>query len=125
MGFRLSIKNKGSDKSYGDDHKLYGYFDYFHVKKSFDVLVPFMHNQWDTLLNPMELDEEKDFWYDLMTFTSSTDDLVIDYDTFVKWTELYLDDLWKNKQNKELVENVRNYFNILKESKEDKVLYWG
>ncbi len=43
MGIRLSIYIEGDpDKYYGDDHKMYGYWPYEEVKKSFDYLAEFI-----------------------------------------------------------------------------------
>lgn len=122
MGFRLSVKQKGSDKWYGDDHKLYGYAPYEKVKMSFDILIPYMKEQWpDWFYN---LDTDKD-GYDFMCYVSATDELVLDHLTFSKWVLAYIHDLRENNKSEELILKVGEYLNLLSLSEEDKILEWN
>ena len=47
MGFRMNIKH--GDEEYGDDHKLYGYYAFEDVEKSFLYISKFMKAQWEEL----------------------------------------------------------------------------
>ena len=121
MGFRLRVKQKSSDTWYGDDHKLYGYVTYKNVKTSFDILIPYIKEQWPNWFYNLNTNEDG---YDFMCYVSATDELVLDHLTFSKWATAYMQDLKKNKRTEEVITEVSRYLNLLSLSEEDKILEW-
>lgn len=123
MGFRLHIYRAGDpDNEYGDDHKLYGYFPYKKVKRSFDYIHKFIVEQ-DDILN-------KDFYkydlimtYDLVSCLGYVGPINLSADEFKEFMVLYLMDIKENK-SKSCYDFVASYVNELNSTNDDKCLEW-
>lgn len=126
MGFRMSIKIEGEDKSYGDDHKFYGYAKYDAVKNSFSVLVPLIKEQWriDDMSN-IDPDNLEDI-YEIFLWSQCTEALVVDNYVYTKFMLAYLSDLknyWKEAAQG-LVYYIEQYMEPLSKRPENKILWW-
>lgn len=126
MGFRMSIKIEGEDKSYGDDHKFYGYAKYEAVKNSLSVLIPLIKEQWNLGdFNPSGYpDPDEDLYGWMFIFAGYTEDLVVDNYVYTKFMTAYLNDLRNYWKNPEDVRYIEQYMEPLSKRPENKILWW-
>ena len=125
MGMRMSIILKDNSQKFGDDHKLYGYVPYEDVKSSFNILYPFILKQWSDCYAYEEYENPQKDAYELLRMVGLTDDLVIDADTFKKFSEEYLKDLLSVSKSVDLYNYVKDYFDELNNVPGEKILYWS
>lgn len=118
MGFRMSVRAESSDVWKGNDHKLYGYWGYYDVQKSFDILCPLMQKQWRWVDSK---DEAYETYEIAMCCANYTDDLVVDEDTFRRFVSAYMDDLKATGHDVTQF----GYLTELAEQSGNKVLNWG
>lgn len=141
MGIRLSIYIEGDpDNYYGDDHKMYGYWPYEEVKKSFDYLAEIIKAE----------DPEWEYWViqkkrmfsfideDIPQVLSATNkdlysatfcygmgcDVVVNNEQFREFTNLYLADLVSTGHTESCVKAATEYMTFLAGKEENKVLDW-
>lgn len=118
MGFRMSVKLESSDEWLGDDHKLYGYWAYDDVKKSFDIICPLIQKQWKWV---DETDEPIETYEIAMCCAGVTDELVVDEDTFRRFVTAYVEELKATEHDVTRF----GYLTELAEQSGNKVLEWG
>ena len=118
MGFRMSVRLENCDEWEGNDHKLYGYWDYYDVKKSFDIIYPLIQRQWKWVA---DTDEPFETYEIAMCCAGYTEELVVDEDTFRKFAIAYVDDL------KTTGHDISKYGYLIElaEHSGNKVLEWG
>lgn len=121
MGFRMSIHVINDNTTYGDDHKLYGYFSYNAVKRSFDYIHKFFHEQDRELSEPLYADPKE--CYDMLCCMQVTDDIKLSEKEFEEFSKLYLEDVKRNK-SPFCYDFVKNYMNEIVKIPGDKVLEW-
>lgn len=125
MGFRMSVCKEADrqdyTRHYGDDHKLYGYYAFEDVAKSFVYICHFMKDQWKDLNNAI-FDDPRAV-YDYICYVGATDDLVLSEDEFKKFSELYLDDVLKNKRA-DTFNMVCAYMLSLAKTPGNKIIWW-
>ncbi len=125
MGMRMSIRLKDNSQIFGDDHKLYGYASYEDIKSSFNILYPFILKQWSDYYIYEGCENPQKEAYELLCAVGITDDLIIDANTFKKFSEEYLNDLRYVRKSANLYNYVRDYFDELNNIPDEKILYWG
>ena len=142
MGIRLSIYIEGDpDNYYGDDHKMYGYWAYEEVKKSFDYLAEIIKSEcpdWEDWVIGKErmlglIDEDipqvlsatnKDLYGATFCYGMGCD-LVVNNEQFCKFTDLYLADLVSTGHTESCVKAATDYMTLLAGKEENKVLDWS
>lgn len=123
MGFRLHIyKVSDPDNEYGDDHKLYGYFPYEKVKRSFDYIHSFIVEQ-DDVFNFDTYRNSSSMSYDLVCRLPYVGPITLSADEFKEFMVLYLMDIKENK-SKSCYNFVTSYVNELNSTNDDKCLEW-
>lgn len=132
MGTRMSVKIKGTDEWFGDDHKLYGYVSYEDVRRSFDQLYPYMREQWkDDFGSYEDFGEPEKEYYDLICAIENTPELEIDADSFRVFAKDYIEDFANRdsihmaKPDEDFVKRVSGYMNKLADDPRPKILEWG
>lgn len=115
MGFRMNIKH-------GNDHKLYGYYSFEDIAKSFVYISKFMKAQWEDL-NYAIYDDPREIYYYICT-VGDTDAVVLLEEAFEKFASLYLADVAKNKPE-ETFKNVCSYMISLAMLPGNKVIWWS
>lgn len=120
MGFRMYVKH--NDQEYGNDHKLYGYYSFEDVAKSFVYISRFMKAQWENL-NYATYDDPREV-YDYICYIGATDDLVLSEEEFKEFADLYLKDVFKNKPI-ETFQAVNEYMTNLIHAPGNKVIWWA
>lgn len=127
MGFRMSVcreidRNKDYNRWYGDDHKLYGYYSFEDVAKSFVYISRFMKTQWKDLKDTI-YDDPREI-YNYICYVGATDDLILSEDEFKEFANLYLKDVFKNKPI-EIFQAVSEYVIKLILAPGNKVIWWS
>ena len=125
MGFRMNVcrqvDRQDYTRQYGDDHKLYGYYAFEDVAKSFVYICHFMKNQWEEL-NDDKYDDPREI-YDYICYIGATDDLVLSEKDFKEFSKLYLKDVFKNKPE-ETYNAVCIYMQKLADTPGNKIIWW-
>lgn len=121
MGFRMSIKY--GDKEYGDDHKLYGYYSFEEVAKSFVYISRFMKAQWEEFKDTTIYDDPREI-YSYMCCVGATDALVLSEEEFKEFADLYLKDVLNNKPI-ETFQAVSEYMVKLIAAPGNKAIWWS
>ncbi len=121
MGFRMSIHVINNNTDYGDDHKLYGYFSYNEVKQSFDYIHKFINEQDDILSDSLYSDPKE--CYDMLCGLPEVGEIKLSEKEFEKFSELYLEDVKKNK-NLSCYNFVHKYMTEIVKIPGDKILEW-
>ena len=125
MGFRMSVCRENDRKDYnqwyGDDHKLYGYYSFEDVAKSFVYISRFMKAQWDDLKDTIYDDPREIYSY--ICYVGSTDDLILSEEEFKEFADLYLKDVFKNKPI-ETFQAVSEYMIKLILAPGNKAIWW-
>ena len=142
MGIRLSIYIEGDpDNYYGDDHKMYGYWAYEEVKKSFDYLAEIIKAEDPDLKNQIIrkkrmfgfVNEDipqvlfatnKDLYNEIFCYGMGCE-LIVNNEQFCKFTDLYLADLVSTGHTESCVKAATEYMTLLTSRVENKVLEWG
>lgn len=126
MGFRMNVCREIDRNNYkywrGNDHKLYGYYAFEDVAKSFVYISKFMKEQWEEFKDET-YDDPRDR-YDYICYVGATDDVVLSEEAFEKFASLYLADVAKNKPE-ETFKNVCSYMISLAMLPGDKVIWWS
>ena len=125
MGFRMNVCREIDRQDYnrwhGDDHKLYGYFSFEDVAKSFIYISRFMKAQWEDLKDTI-YDDPRDI-YGYICCVGCTDDLILSEEEFEKFASLYLADIAKNT-SEETFNFVCSYMIPLAMLPDNKVIWW-
>lgn len=123
MGIRLSICIEGDpDNYYGDDHKMYGYWAYEEVKKSFDYLAEIIRAEYPEWTE-MNAETNEDFYNTMFCYGAGLE-VTLTNEQFREFTNLYLADLVSTGHTESCVKAATEYMTLLVDKDEDKVLEW-
>ena len=119
MGIRLNIYIESDPNNYyGDDHKMYGYWAYEEVKKSFDYLAEIIRAEY-----PEWAETNKDFYSTIFCYGAGLE-VTLTNEQFREFTNLYLADLVSTGHTESCVKAATKYMTLLADKDEDKVLDW-
>ena len=126
MGFRMNvcreIDRQDYNRWYGDDHKLYGYYSFDDVAKSFVYISRFMKAQWENL--SYEIYDDPREIYSYICAVLATDYLILSEEEFKEFADLYLKDVFKNKPI-ETFQAVSEYMTKLILEPGNKAIWWS
>lgn len=124
MGIRLSIYIEGDpDNYYGDDHKMYGYWAYEEVKKSFDYLAEIIRGEYPEWTE-MNAETNEDYYSIIFCYGAGLE-VTLTNEQFREFTNLYLADLVSTGHTGSCVKAATEYMTLLAGREENKVLNWG